>query len=978
MNSTLRLLLPIGGFVVLTIVLTVTLLLVSKKESVKPTSNIIPSPPAKVKTLGVTPTLQSAPCLPTSEQFTTLRECTSQNDCSTCTETPTACVTVEQPVTVTVALPPSDLECSGHGTRNEAGQCVCDGDFSGDSCEFGEFTVDTAGQYCLPAYLGKCDPFTSDTVLSVDALGRTTWTCRCKQSMAGVFTQTVEGGNCDLQVACGAPVGVQAYVNVGSLEHPEFEMGTVYPNRLTSYTDQVYGSEPCVYKTIQTPEGVVPHPEADPTCVPRVYSNKCTVASGGGNAQVIRGSGMPGDPELTRVSPPFYTPVPPKLNTCPDGWTGSGTVSDPCTDGTDTLSIFTESGEWLGPITSVSELRTWWETQSNSAWWGVNSVPISDVNCLETIFEQGSVATADSPESLFCVDADCTAARGFRKRAWDGATDGPLVDENGKPHWVTGGEYGGQCTCDSSQVRSSAQSTDTPDTWWVCESDMCSTLPGSSFNETTGRCECTSTSTEFPYATNMSYKHPNVPATCVADPCNPMGVNVNAAEVECTTESDCGGICHDKQCYIPSGTLCRSDLDCSNQLVGFSQNVAKCVNIDDAGLGTCVTLDIQRARMGSTCTTDANCSLGACVGEEGAKTCTGGCACSSGYRQVSDGGMSPLGATCVDDCAGKCKNGGICEHTDTGAVCRCPPYYGGETCETSLCAREHEYCDATMPCCSACPCDNDADADECCNRFPLENGALMCLNNVCKKDPASQDFLAEACKTDGVCNPASWYTDTPADCNGWGYKENGECVCLPTRTGDECEVAVCAGVNEACATDHDCCNACKCPVDEKSCCPLFDAHWLPQTCVAGVCTEMDTPEIIDTCKINSVCSREYLLSGISFSMQAPPGWSWDVRTGNVTGATIYVDGDMIRMSVNKVYNEIGHMVQLEQVGDTRVEVTLRTGTWSGTAFDDDLYLDGFVASFDMDGILDVDKSVIRSTQQTITDPQEAGTYITLN
>jgi hypothetical protein len=39
---------------------------------------------------------------------------------------------------------------------------------------------------------------------------------------------------------------------------------------------------------------------------------------------------------------------------------------------------------------------------------------------------------------------------------------------------------------------------------------------------------------------------------------------------------------------------------------------------------------------------------------------------------------------------------------------------------------------------------------------------------------------------------------------------------------------------------------------------------------------------------------------------------------------------------------------------------------------------GYVVRFDMEGILDLDKSVIRSTQQTITHPQEANTYITFS
>jgi len=910
MHHTLRLLLPMGVFVVLVIVVTTTLLLVSRRQTVPPAAKqVIPSPPQIdiVKT-----TRPSAPCLPTSPQFTSLRECTSQHDCGSCSESPTACVTVADPVTVSVAVPPSDAECSGHG-RREGGVCVCDESFSGDLCEFGKFAVDTPGQYCLPAYLGKCDEFTSDTVLSADARGNTTWSCRCKQSMAGIFTQSVEGGNCDLQVACGAPVGVQALVNVGSLEAPRFETRTVHPNRLTSKSDRLHGSEPCVYKTTTRHGEVVPDPAADPTCVPRLYSNKCTVSTGGGNTQVIRGSGAPGDPEVRRVSPPFRAPVPPELNRCPDGWQGRGTANEPCTDGTTSFALFSDSGEWMGEVSSVAELRAWWATQADTPWWGVNQVPVSDVNCMESIFEAGVVATAESPDSLFCVTAACEAAKGFRKRAWDGARDGPLMDAEGNP-------YGGQCACDDDSVPGDAA---LPSTRWTCSTDMCKSKSGADhLDEATGECVCTTSSEARPFKTSMSYKHPNTPATCVDDPCNPNGVNVESGKA-CESEADCGGVCVDQQCHIPSDTVCRTDLDCSNQLRGMSQEVARCTRIGDDGLGVCATLDVQRARLGSTCTTDAHCSLGACTGEEGEKTCTGGCACANGFHQVPDGGMSPLGFTCVDDCIGKCKNGGVCVHLEDGGIeCKCSPYYGGETCEERLCSRQYEYCDEQTPCCSACPCPT---TPICCNRFPREvpegeNTVFACVENVCQ-ETTDKDICLTSTNSCEELN-TGYFAEPAMQCNGWGTEVNGQCECLPTHTGEFCETAVCSRKNESCDFDAECCNYCE-PSDLS--CVTYDTYDGPQKCISGKCKPAVVTEracvpvqgnqwvvSIDAPPVEGVASVIYAVDLVPASANEPNTWYFfslpeEAELGTLSGKLTLQSGP----SGVRIHTEIGLVEEYE-------------------------------------------------------------------
>lgn len=944
MNPRARLAIPVALFIVMLVAVGVILGIMGSRLRLPPGSPAtIPSPPPTLPGLGVQ-SRPSAPCLPGTDQFSSLRACNTQDDCATCSETPTSCVVVggdtsvvdgvlAQPVTVT--LPPVTSQpgpCSGHGvfTGDEcecdgewdgAGNCTSDVCYSGARCEVPEFSVHTPGQFCLPSYLGQCDPFTSDTVLSASSTGSTTWSCRCKQSMAGVYTQRVEGGSCDLQIACGAPVGVTAQVNTGTLDSPVFEPGTVYPNRLTSYMDASTGSEPCVYETSVNPAGdVVRAPGQDPTCTPRMYSNKCTVSTGGGNTQVIRGSGMPGDPEVKRVSPPFLSPVPPGLNRCPDGWSGSGTAGDPCVSPSDpsvTHALFTDSGEWAGPdVTSMAELRAWWG--GRSAWWGVTSAAVSDVFCFESLYESGRWATASDPASIFCANEECTVGKGLRKRAWRGAQDGPLENEREEPYWVSGGAYGGQCACDDGDVPGHVSDPDTPSSRWTCTPDSCSTnaYPEGRTNTSSNTCECgeVGEGVSPPFRNGVSYRHPNAPPACVPDPCNPMGVNVNSAEVACVSEEDCGGVCVESQCYIPTGGSCRTDTDCSNQLTGMSQRVGRCVFSDpDDPVGACVTLDMQRARMGSTCDEDAQCSLGACVGEEGAGVCTGGCACGPGWHQEPDGGQSPLGATCVDDCVGKCKNGGTCVHGPGGeATCVCDSHYGGPTCEIRLCAKLYEYCDDTTPCCSHCPCEDLNDGREsCCNRFELEStpggGPVECMNNVCQERPdpyAQGNRYWTGCYNiiqDTTCRAESWYTATARECGGNGARgEDGACVCNARYAGEECEEMVCAPMFGACDTDANCCNSCVCPAGDAHCCPTFNRTEPVQVCESGVCVADNSPVTAPCTEADGTCSPAcYPVSGTWIvrldPLDTPASWGVAPQfrvtdfTASQTGATVRWD-----------------------------------------------------------------------------------------
>lgn len=595
------------------------------------------------------------------ECFPDFVRCGSSRDCASCAgDTPLVCTSVP---------PGTDVEWNGATAR-----------------------VPDNETYCLPAYLGRCDPYTSTTFLSRDVLGRPVWSCACKPEMAGLFRQSVPGGDCDVQTACGADVPIMengeprlfsVYTGDDVAGVPQFDLRPVYANRLVS--DQL---EPCWYKTTRNALGEIqPADDADPTCHPEMVSPRCVSLAGPNTYQVVR-NGAP------RVSPLFRRPVPPGLQRCPDGWTGSGTNASPCTNGISSLpAFFTPDDEWaLSFPQSLDDLRNYvlpsgtrlGDSGATLPWRGVSTRYASELNCIqEKTFTLNNVYGDGVAPA--CKDTECTAARGYRYREWDGDRDGSLLDGIRAP-------FGGTCACEAPGFVRSVDATQP----FTCVPDLCpGRYPGAHF-DTDGTCSC------GPGA--MSYQPEGGLPVCVTDACSPLGAR-HTVQKTCVSDNDCGGVCYNNQCHFATPTACASDVDCENALRGMVGST-QCVE------GRCLTLDF--ARKDTACTLDVECSLGACANGK----CTGGCVCLPGSRQVSDGGESPLGFRCESNCEpNPCKNGGTCSIRDGDVVCSCPAvvydYYNvpvavtGTRCESTGCAAAYEPCSDSFPCCRSNAYEND-------------------------------------------------------------------------------------------------------------------------------------------------------------------------------------------------------------------------------------------------------------------------------
>ena len=617
----------------------------------------------------------------------------------------------------------------------------------------------------VPVKLNPSSPFgVNKTNLSTSPTGQ--WTCKCKDGYEDLFIQQVEGGSCDTEIACGAQVPIIApdgespqtyklYEQMDSNGNPIFKDGYVYGNRLTSYNTTRTNS--CIVPTTATPihdGGDKPYTEytvstnADPTCIPNQFSNACSIQGPGNIVTTIRGSNNPGDPEKFRVSPPFPPPVPLGIQTCPDTWSGNGTVSNPCLspDKTTTLAYLTPDGEFLSSFNCIDDVRNkqiggsyGTSTYKSIQWNTVNSniipQPICEgvTNlCSANCVGENEVCTTtyknnDYVHSTFCVGPECSGASGNKLSNWNGTVDGSLFDENLKPSFVTEPQnqsYGGQCTCDNVSLNPDNITVneipayqipgglENESSWWSCITDPCwsKQYPNGKFNGT--ECICSdgsgTSSSGGDYNSAISWNPTNELPRCISDPCNPGGFATQHSDilreyvgVDCSKDF----VCKNNKCWYLSSTPCVSDNDCVQSAPDFPGDKV----CNTAGL--CLYEDLQRKVYGTKCNCNGlsdnepctECAMGTSQ-DPNTNACSSHCVCGPGYQQILNTN-NPVGYMCQEMCTpNPCENNGTCTVKNGIVQCECLPCFTGNRCETIASNGPGTTCESDTDCCEGLTC----------------------------------------------------------------------------------------------------------------------------------------------------------------------------------------------------------------------------------------------------------------------------------
>jgi len=215
----------------------------------------------------------------------------------------------------------------------------------------------------------------------------------------------------------------------------------------------------------------------------------------------------------------------------------------------------------------------------------------------------------------------------------------------------------------------------------------------------------------------------------------------------------------------------------------------------------------------------------------GLMACNGGtCSCSRENSFCLDSSECCAGLTCQTF---------LCR--PEGPMCK----DGGETCETSSECCGGLACSATRSepmaapvdqCCSggSTSCRDDGD---CCGRMRCQDGECECVVNggLCDRD-------VECCGDDDICVAG-------ACANGQGCARETE-TCDPTTIDPCCgglncrrreamgNPVCCAGADNRCRADSDCCGTMTCGADETCQCRATGESCVNQTdCCVGICDE---------------------------------------------------------------------------------------------------------------------------------------------
>ena len=291
----------------------------------------------------------------------------------------------------------------------------------------------------------------------------------------------------------------------------------------------------------------------------------------------------------------------------------------------------------------------------------------------------------------------CQAATGYMARPYNGALDGPVVDDNGLA-------LGGACSCTGFSMDGNGQKVPLvsgalldPSLAWTCVPDPCF-VPGTKYNNyydpLQKQCVCGADSAGGTY---YSWNTNNGVPTCQRDPCNPNGTT-SPIQVTCSDDSQCSTsavACSNKKCYIWTGKPCTENggsKQCAEGLFG-GQSV-ECLQAADSNF-YCAVEDTTR----SGCNQASDCSLGIC--NKKTKLCTGGCVCSGGTDPYFTD-ANPLHSACSNPCVfNPCGSNGVCQSNDDGTYkCNCLPGFTGDNCEIRTCLPSNALCTGDTDCCS--------------------------------------------------------------------------------------------------------------------------------------------------------------------------------------------------------------------------------------------------------------------------------------
>lgn len=860
-------------------------------------------------------------CLPGTLGYNGLVTCTRQTDCASCTDDKTLeCVTINNinnqlvdannktlnpPVPIHLYKKANGV-CSGRGTQKSCDDpnapanctdywCDCGSQYTsanGDptNCDVQVLSVTEPGSFCLPSYVNACDPFTSNTILTNTGNGPQ-WICECKYPE--LFVQNNEGSNCDVPIACGtqqpqlvgstiAKVLTYNPVNDGSCSpvpgssNKQWQLCDLYPNQLVSSdaSQTVPCTVPTESNTIQIDptlsyQEITVSPLADPKCNLQAFTNMCTVQTGFdayGNAlttQVMRGTGGPGDPLLTRLWPPFPEMLPFQMQACPDGWTGNGTDASPCVDPSGKgkpLAYLDQYGQWNGKYLSLQDLR-------NVGYTGPDATTCTgDTNCVAPqicapagvcVTPCGGTGDPACPADTSCVAGICS---GVNDQSCNPSVTVPAVGVQGTLGTLPWKSVNQQCsTSPKCLEQSSLTLQQVKRVWTPPANEKVNLFPVTLDNISSSACSSDVQAPNCVCANAATPKTCSGPEECTSKVCN-GGVCVTP----CTQDSQCG------QGEFCNGSICKSGcrVDGSTYTCNDPPTTQMC---------TAATGYQARAYNGAL--------DGPVVADDGTPQ---GAACGcSGFVVNEKGQHVPLvagalidpslGWTCVPDpCFSSGTNSYFNPETKQcvcGADSSGGTYYswntnnGAPTCQRDPCnpngktstiqksCSDDSDCSADVVTCSnnSCyvwtgkTCDPAAGNLACIEGITggqfaeclqAEDGNHYCAvqdttRNTCKQ---ASDCALGICNTNaGLCtggcicsnNTDAYYTDAnplhsactdpctfnPCGTNGiCESKEDGSyiCKCLPLDnpafTGDSCENRVCLGVDSYCTKDEQCCS----------------------------------------------------------------------------------------------------------------------------------------------------------------------------